>query len=103
MAEVVWAPLADKDLDRAWEWLSVRSPRAAQRLMASVVHAIEMLESDPEAGAVVGDLEPQGAYRHWVIPPFRLIYRLQGNRLEVLRFWDSRQGPAGLQSAIIDD
>lgn len=68
-----------------------------------MLRAVQAQADDPEAGAPAQDFEPVGAYRHWVIPPFRLIYRVKNQRVEVLRLWDARQGPSGLQTAVTQD
>ena len=68
-----------------------------------MLHAVQALADDPEAGAQAQDLEPVGAYRHWVISSFRLICRIKNQRVEVLRLWDARQGSSGLQTAVEQD
>jgi ParE toxin of type II toxin-antitoxin system, parDE len=35
-------------------------------------------------------------YREIILPPYRLVYAIAGNELQVLRFWHSRRDPAGI-------
>ncbi len=94
--DVVWAPSADRDLGRLYEYLKLDSPRRAARMVARVVRAAEMLELQPEIGPVVEDLDPTAQCRHLVVAPLRLIYRVEATRILILRIWDSRRDPKTL-------
>jgi plasmid stabilization system protein ParE len=45
-----WMPLAEQDLDAAYEYVRQDNPQAASRLVARVFEAVEMLSRYPSAG-----------------------------------------------------
>ena len=103
VAEVVWSPAAERDLTRIHEFFLAHSPRGASRVFARVVHAVDMLALQPEIGAIVDDVMPAGRYRHVVVSPYRVIYRLKGSEVRVMRVWDSRRDPEDLHVAHRED
>jgi len=93
-----WSRLADLDLQAAYTYLADRNPNAARRFAAEVLEALEHIRAHPEAGAVAPDLSPRGRYRHWICGHHRLIYRIDEDRIWLLRVWDSRRDPARLKA-----
>jgi plasmid stabilization system protein ParE len=78
------------------EHLEGQSPRAASRLIESVLEAIGLLGANPEMGPP-STLEPRGRYRQLLIERrYLVIYRTDRSRTVILRFWDARQDPARL-------
>jgi plasmid stabilization system protein ParE len=94
---VRWSRLADLDLQSAYTYLEERSPSAARRFASEILQALEHIQEHPEAGAIAADLLPRGRYRHWVCGRHRIIYRLEGNLIWLLRIWDSRRNPQDLK------
>jgi toxin ParE1/3/4 len=93
-----WSRPADLDLQAAYSYLAERNPGAARRFAADVLRALEHIRAHPEAGAVATDLLPTGRYRHWICGHHRLIYRIDDERIWLLRIWDSRRDPAHLKA-----
>src|SRR4029079_8957256 len=85
-----WARHADLDLQAAYTYLEERNPSAARRFAAEILEALEHIRAHPEAGAGGSDLLPRGRYRHWICGHHRLIYRIDEDRIWLLRIWDSR-------------
>lgn len=92
-----FAPAATRDLAQIHAYVGGRSPAAAARVAARILEGVETLERDPEIGQAAEDVRPVGRYRHWVVRPYRLIYRFDGNEIVVLRCWDARRNPADLR------
>jgi toxin ParE1/3/4 len=82
----VWSPGAIDDLASLGTHIAEDDPAAAQRIALHIIHNVEVLLSkNPEMGRpgrVPGT-------REFVIPrtPFVVPYRLQGNRIQVLRVY----------------
>lgn len=94
---VRWAPLAAADLEHGHCWLLERDPEAAQRFAQRIIEAVERLRTRPEMGPYATDLLPRKRYRHWVCRQHRIIYRVEGATLWILRVCDARQEPRGLR------
>ena len=92
-----WSRLADLDLHSAHAYLEERSPSAARRLAEDILQALEHIQDHPEAGAVATDLLPRGRYRHWICGRYRIIFRIEEDRIWILRIWDSRRDPDALK------
>ena len=95
--ELVWSPSALRDVEAIHQSLASRSSRAATAAVRAVKAGAERLQDHPEIGAVAEDVDPVGVYRHLVVRPFRIIYRLEGATLRILRVWDSRRNPDDLR------
>jgi len=61
-----------------------------ERLVREMVAQVERLADYPESGRVVPefDLAP---LREIIHPPFRIVYRLDGDRVRVVRVWRSER------------
>ena len=95
-AHVVWAPSAERDLGRLYAYLEADSPKSAARMVTRVVRAVDLLEFQPEMGAIAEDVEPLGRCRHLRVAPLRVIYRIAGGQVQILRIWDARRDPKSL-------
>jgi plasmid stabilization system protein ParE len=95
---VRWSRLAYLDLESAHGYLEGENPSAARRFAAAILRAIENLERHPQMGAVARDLQPVGTYRHVVCGHHRIIYRIDGEVLHILRVWDTRRNPEDLRA-----
>jgi toxin ParE1/3/4 len=83
-----WSPEAIDDLVSLRAYISEDDPAAAQRVALHIIHNVEvLLAENPQigrAGRVPGT-------RELVIPntPFIVPYRVQGDRLQILRVYHS--------------
>jgi len=92
-----WSRLADLDLQSAYTYLEERSPSAARRFATEILESIQHIQNHPRAGAVATDLLPRGRYRHWVCGRYRIIFRIDEDRIWILRIWDARRNPQDLK------
>ncbi len=86
-------PQAVEDIEAIREFIARDSPRYADLVMERLVMAVDILEDFPQAGRVVPE-HSRGDLRELVRPPYRIVYRLLGDRAEILTvFRASRQIP----------
>jgi plasmid stabilization system protein ParE len=96
-AEVIWAPSADRDLGRIFEQLHLRNPDAAVRTVRRIMDAVDGPESQPLMGAIADDVPPRGRCRQLIVRPFRILYSVEGPRVDLLRVGVSRRDPKELR------
>ena len=85
---------AQDDLDAIHAHLTERGAAdEADRLLDALLDRIEALEHFPHRGSVLQELEPLGIrdFRQLVLPPYRLIYRIFGQRVVILLIADGRR------------
>ena len=99
--KIRWARLAERDFDRAHGYWVEQSPRTGARFAASTLAAVRAIGENPDLGSPVLELEPAGAYRARLVGPlYRLIFRVEGEVVWIMRVWDTRRDPQGL---VVDD
>ncbi|MGI2056170.1 type II toxin-antitoxin system RelE/ParE family toxin [Shewanella baltica] len=82
MAEVIWTEPALQELDAIAEYIALDNP-AASDLVKAVFDKTERLENFPKSGRIPPEL-PDSVYREVVIPPCRIFYREDEQRVFVL-------------------
>ncbi|MCC5879799.1 MAG: type II toxin-antitoxin system RelE/ParE family toxin [Idiomarina sp.] len=83
MAEVIWTAPALQELDAVAEYIALDNSAAASSLVKAVFDKTERLENFPESGRTPPEL-PHSIYRELVIPPLRIFYREDKNRILIL-------------------
>jgi toxin ParE1/3/4 len=90
---VVWLRKALLNLDEEVAHIAQDNPKAAQQVVARIVHAVELLGRRPglgRPGRVAGTRELPVTRTRYLIP-----YRVRGQRIEILRvFHTSRKPPS---------
>ena len=91
--QVIWAAVAENDLQEIIEYISVESPYNALKILQKIKETASGLYTLPERGRVVPELQDQGIlqYREIIVPPWRLIYRITERKVFVLSLIDSRR------------
>jgi toxin ParE1/3/4 len=77
--------VADLEAIRAW-YADQQVPEVGERLLREVVVHVERLADFPESGRVVPEFQ-QPWLRELIRPPLREVYRLEGDRVRVVRVW----------------
>ena len=95
---ICWSRPADLDLQAAHSCLEERNPSAARLLAAEIFGVIQHICTHPKEGSIASDLLPRGRYQHWICGHHRLIYRIEDDRIWLLRIWDARRDPAQLKA-----
>lgn len=83
MAEIIWTEPALQQLDAIAEYIALDNPAAARDLVKEVFDKTERLESFPKSGRIPPEL-PDSVYRELVVPPCRIFYREDEQRVLVL-------------------
>ncbi len=90
--EVQFAGSAESDLDAIIAWYEEQLvPDVGQRLVAAIIERVEQLEVFPESGTVTPEFE-NPLLRELHLPPFRIVYRIEGTDLvSIVRVWRSQR------------
>jgi toxin ParE1/3/4 len=83
MAEVIWTEPALQELDAIAEYIALDNPAAASDLVKAVFDKTGRLENFPKSGRIPPEL-PDSVYREVVVPPCRIFYREDEQRVLVL-------------------
>ena len=91
--EVLWAAVAENDLLGIVLYIAEESPGSAKKVLARIRTRTAKLGKSPLQGRVVPELLSQGIslYREVVVSPWRVIYRVEGERVYVVSVLDSRR------------
>ena len=91
--KVVWTNVAENDLKEIIDFISIDSPQNALKILQSIKQKASNLYTLPERGRIVPELQGQGIsqYRQLIIPPWRLMYRIDQQKIYVLSVIDSRR------------
>jgi plasmid stabilization system protein ParE len=84
MASVTWTDAAFDEVEDIAEGIAQDSPRAAADFVRSVFAASDRLELFPQSGRRVPEFE-RDDLRELIVRPYRLIYCITGNEVEILR------------------
>ena len=86
-------PQAVENLEAIREFIAKDSPRYADLVVERLVMAVDILDRFPQAGRIVPE-HSRGDLRELVRPPYRIVYRLLGDRADILTvFRSSREIP----------
>jgi len=77
---------AELDFDEIIEYLSQLPQQPADRIGASIQHALERISDNPFVGRTQSDLTRRFGVeiRSWLVGTYRLIYRLDGTAPEII-------------------
>lgn len=89
MAKVRISETAEADELEIWTTIALDNLAAADRITDRLYAARAHLAQFPEIGQRRDDLRP--GVRHWVIAPYVMLYRIEGDTVEILRVVDGRR------------
>lgn len=91
--EVRWAGIAESDLMGIISHIAADSLDSALDVLEKIKTRASKLESAPQRGRVVPELQRQGItlYRELIINPWRLMYKIEGNVVFVVSVIDGRR------------
>ena len=84
MSHIRWLPRARDDLKEIRAFIARDSKINARRWIAKIRRSAESLRLFPEAGSLVGEF-PEAALRESFVGAYRVIYRIRGSAVEILR------------------
>lgn len=83
MARLIWTDPALQDLEQIVDFIALDDPAAARRLVQRVFTKAELLQNFPEMCPAPHDLT-DSRYRHLVVKPLRIFYRIQGDHVFIV-------------------
>lgn len=90
-ASISFAESALSDLHAIRKWYTEQLvPEVGERLVAEVFSQVERLAEHPESGRIVPEFNVVNL-REIIHPPFRIVYRLDGSRVRIVRVWRSER------------
>ena len=97
--KIRWMPLAEQDLEAAYDYVRQDDPKAASRLVERIFRAVEMLGRYPSAGHP-GRVAPT---RELAVArtPYIVVYQHTGDKIQILavihgaRRWPTSFGEGG--------
>jgi toxin ParE1/3/4 len=82
---------AVRDLEEVRAWYADRGvPDVCERLVREIVARVEQLAHVPESGRMVPEFAVAWL-RELILPPFRIVYRVDDERVRVVRVWRSER------------
>lgn len=90
---VLWTRTAESDLRSVISRFSAESPEAALKVLERIEERAARLGNWPLRGRVVPELAEHAilAYRELVVPPWRVVYRIDGRKVWIVAVLDSRR------------
>jgi toxin ParE1/3/4 len=79
------------DLEQIREWFTAQqAPEVGERFLTEILLHIDRLRDHPDMGRVVPEFD-QPTLRELIHPPFRIVYRNEKRRIEIVRAWRSER------------
>lgn len=83
MAQLVWTEPALHNLDEIAEYIALDNPSAAANYVQKVFDRVDRLATYPNSGKRPAELH-RTPYREIVVPPCRIFYRVENNKVFIL-------------------
>ena len=88
---ITFAVSAFDDLEEIGAWYKDQQvPEVGDRLIKEIISKIERLGDFPESGHIVPEFNIENL-REIIFAPFRIVYRLDGNKIKIVRVWRSER------------
>jgi toxin ParE1/3/4 len=91
--QVFWTRTAQQDLQRIMEYIAADSQAEARKILNEIRQKAAGLKHFPLRGRIIPELKYHGiaSYREIICQPWRIIYRVEEDRVWVLAVIDSRR------------
>jgi len=99
---VEWSDLARDDLDDLVRYISRDSSFYARRFGQKIVLATRRLKDFPESGRLIPEADDK-SIREIIVQSYRVMYRLESNRVLILAIMHGRRDVAGHEEKPWDD
>jgi plasmid stabilization system protein ParE len=90
VAELIWTDPALQDLDAIADYIALDKPNAARMFVSKVFEQVQSLKKFPRLGSSPPEL-PGMPYRQLVIPPCRIFYRIEENKVLIFHVMRGEQ------------
>ena len=72
MTQIVWSPVALRDIESIRAYIAEDSPRVAELVIGRIIQAVERIRICPESGRKVPERnDPE--IREVIVPPYRVV------------------------------
>ncbi len=89
--KVRFAESAICDLEEIIKWYTEQNaPDVGTRLVRDIIEKTEKLSDFPEIGRIVPEFSIL-SLREIIYPPFRIVYKLEENLIQIVRVWRSER------------
>jgi plasmid stabilization system protein ParE len=90
---VLWTEVAVRDLEQIVSYIAADSPANAEQVLSRIQKQAASLETLPLRGRLVPELTGSGirTWRELIARPYRIIFRVEANKVYVLALLDSRR------------
>jgi len=83
VTRVLWTLQAVEDVEAIRNFIARDSPHYAALMAERIVESVERLKEFPRSGRTVPELDRE-AYREVILGTYRIVYRLEADRAEIL-------------------
>jgi len=88
---ITFASSAVKDLEEIRNWYTDQLvPAVGERLIKEIISKVERLADFPESGRIVPEFGII-SLREIIYSPFRIVYRLDKDKVRIVRIWRSER------------
>lgn len=89
--KITLAESAVKDFEEIHSWYADQDfPSISEKLLREIIAQVERLADFPESGRMVPEFGIANL-REIIHPPFRIVYRLDKDRVRIVRVWRSER------------
>ena len=90
---IVFTPKAGEDIKAIFEFYQVKNENTARKYYYGIIERIEHLKDQPKIGRIVPEFldEFYDKYRELIYEKFRILYRIDGGKIFVIRIIDGRK------------
>lgn len=88
---VTFAASALTDIQEMQKWYAEQLvPEIGDRFTREIIEKVEVLQAHADMGRIVPEFGV-ATLRELIHPPFRIVYRHDGNRVRIVRIWRSER------------
>jgi plasmid stabilization system protein ParE len=88
---ITFAESAFRDIEAIRAWYAEQNVASVgERVIREIISSVERLAHFPESGRIVPEFENPNL-REVIHPPFRIVYRLEENKVKIVRVWRSEK------------
>jgi addiction module RelE/StbE family toxin len=88
--KIIWSPLAVDRSSEIADYIAQDKPSAAEKWINTVFSKVEQLESSPEIGRIVPELN-NAQFREIIYGNYRIIYRIEKKQISILTIRHGKQ------------
>jgi toxin ParE1/3/4 len=88
--KIIWSLRAISRLESIHAYISKDAPITADKIIRRIIVSTERLKSFPNSGRVVPEYKIK-EIREIIHPPYRILYHIESERIEIVNVLHSRQ------------